>query len=175
MVYNRALVASGYLAAIALVLFALLDTTIAVLPAQPRLAQWRFAAAGLYSRSLPVLLLGFGIGIALAAALRHRRMLRLLAVLAALGSALLVAAAGLFLLDAIEVHGIVATEGVFTYRATALAAFVRMLAASLILLVAARGAWLAARAILPARRPDPGATPPLYSSSPLANRAAKAS
>lgn len=169
-VFNRALVTSGYLAATALVVFALVDTTVAILPVQPRLAQWRFAAAGLYSRSLPALLLGIGLCVALAAALRHGRALRLLAVLAGTCGALLATAAGLFLLDAIEVHATIAPDDAFGYRAAALAALARILAASLILLVAARGAWLAGRWIGAGRRRDAPAAAPLFSSTMQSSR-----
>jgi hypothetical protein len=149
---NRTLITAGYATAALLVAIPMVEATLTVLPARADLAQWRFGAAGIYSRAVLVPLAGVALAFGLAIGLNQDRALRLLsagAVVVALGWLL---TAGLFTLDAVEMHTAIPADDHMAFRATALAAFGRMTATSAVLLLFGRGGWVAAR-LMAAGRP----------------------
>jgi hypothetical protein len=73
---HQLLLRTGYLVAALMVLNALIDVTLAVLPAAFDQATWRFNAAGMLSRNLISLVVGALLAGGIAAAAGDRRVLR---------------------------------------------------------------------------------------------------
>jgi hypothetical protein len=145
---NRALVAALYSIAFMLMLIPLSEAALSVWPMRAGTASWRYGATGLVSRALMTPLLGLAIASGAAIALDHRRMLRTLAVAAALGTLLLVSASGLFALDALEVHNRVRLDARSAFYAATLQATAKIAAAITVLALVAIGGWRAS--VMPA-------------------------
>ena len=97
---------------------------------------WRYGMVGLLSGFLVSPLMGLILAVIGAAYMGHRRMLRALGILAAVGALVLLALTGLFLLDVIQVQPEVPPEGSSTFRIGATRAFIKNT------LVVAGLAWL---------------------------------
>ncbi len=109
----------GYLLAVTMIVLPLSDIALGLLPLQPESMRWRAGATGLIigASLLPV----SGLFLALVIShLRHQRALQyVLAILAGVGALALIGAAGLFLLDTLQVRNEVNPQQVKLYdRAT---------------------------------------------------------
>lgn len=142
---SHALMASLYLVAIGLVVAPLAGTFVSVLPIQVGVVSWRFGAAGMVSRGLLTSLMGLVLGGAGALVFGHRRTLRWLAVASGLASVLLLAGAGLLLLDAVELRGSVRPQSLRAYQVAAAGALAKTLYAWLVTTLLAVGGWKTSR------------------------------
>lgn len=142
---SHALMASLYLVAIGLVVAPLAGTFVSVLPVQVGVVSWRFGAAGMFSRGLLTSLMGLVLAGAGALVFGHRRTLRWLAVASGLVSVVLLAAAGLLLLDAVELRGSVRPQSLRAYEVAAAGALVKTLHAWLVTTLLAVGGWKTSR------------------------------
>lgn len=107
---NRPLVAAVYLVLAMLILTPLVETTLAVLPLRPSALNWRFGAAGLYSRAVIVPLFGLLLVTGVAAWLGQRLVVRVVGVMVGLGALIAVVASVLFVLDALQMRAQVPAE-----------------------------------------------------------------
>jgi hypothetical protein len=152
---NRALAFGGYAIAAYLVLAPLTETFLQLWPFRIGDARWRYGAAGVMSQSLMTPLLGLLLAVGIAVYLGHRTRARLLAALSTLGSLVTLIVIPLFVLDAVEMRALLprdqgAPTGSFDV-ATA-AALLKMVAAVIIGLALARGAWVGTRGVVAAGR-----------------------
>jgi hypothetical protein len=106
----KGLAVPAYVTAAILILFPMVDTTFALLPARSGELAWRFGALGLVSQALMTPLLGGLIALVTASVLGHRRALRVVQILAWLVAALSIGAIALFLLDAVQMRSTVRPE-----------------------------------------------------------------
>ena len=93
-----------YFVAFLLVVTPLMDLVANVYPFSPGDFRWRYGAGGLLSGFLMTPLLGVTLGIAVAAVREHRLALRVQGSLAVAAAVLLLAVAGLFALDALQLR-----------------------------------------------------------------------
>ena len=112
----------GYAIALALVADPLLDVAIATWPWRVGALNWRFGTFGLLSNELVSPLLGLCIAAFAARTLGHRVFLRSLAVLSGVGTLLLMAAAAMFVLDAVQMRRAVRPEAMNVYDVSSLKA-----------------------------------------------------
>lgn len=101
--YSR-LVGIGYFAAAVLVLFPVIDLVANLWPIEPGRVNWRYGAYMLLSGFVLTMLLGMVLALLVGRAGRHARTLRVLAVLNAFAGAALLAAAAVFVLDALQLQ-----------------------------------------------------------------------
>jgi hypothetical protein len=107
----RRLAVPAYIVAASLIIFPIFDQMMQLVStAKVHDARWRFGAAGLMSNMLILPIAGLMIALILAAAVEHRAFQRVMAVVCALGAFGLVLATGLFMLDAIQVRGLMRPE-----------------------------------------------------------------
>jgi hypothetical protein len=99
MATTRSIALAAYVAIGTFVLFPILDTLTAVLPANPADIAWRYGAAGLVSRILPSLVLGLLLALIVAVSLEHPRVRRGLGILSLVIALLLVGVWVLFFVD----------------------------------------------------------------------------
>ncbi len=112
----------AYTVAFLLVFVPLADTAAGLLPVRYAEVQWRFGALGLLSQTVMTPLLGVLVALVVGAVLGHRRRLRFLEVLMILAALVLLAAGGLFALDAVQTHISVRPEARLAFaRATVIA------------------------------------------------------
>jgi len=102
---SKRLAPATYLVGFALVCVPLADAFTSTLPSHVHDPRWRFGAVGLVSNAILFPALGALIAVSAAVAFDHRRVRRVLGVLAAVVAVLCVAALGTFVLDAIQTHG----------------------------------------------------------------------
>lgn len=101
---QRFIAPSAYFMAAILVVFPLSELVITVWPLHFGTTAWRFGAAGLLSRTLMTPLLGILLAAATAMFFGHRKTLRTVGIVSLVLAVLLVAACGLFALDALEMR-----------------------------------------------------------------------
>lgn len=140
---NRPLVVAAYLTVLLLILTPLIETTIAVVPFRPGAVNWRFGAAGLFSRAVIVPLFGLVLASGLALALGHRRTLRLVSVIVGLASLAVAVASVLFVLDAIQMRSQVPAQAHAGFDRSSLVALGTMWGAALTALLLSIGTWRA--------------------------------
>lgn len=99
-----------YLVAALLVVTPLLDVLSNVWPLAIGDLRWRYGTVGLLSGFLLTSLLGMALAVLTAVVLRQRRVLSVLSVLNLVAAVTLLAAAGLFVLDVLQVRGTVPVE-----------------------------------------------------------------
>jgi hypothetical protein len=130
----RRLAAPSYIAAASLILFPVFDQLMQLVStAKIHDARWRFGAAGLLSNMLILPVVGLMIVLVLAAALEHRAFQRVMAVLCAIGAVGLVLATGLFMLDAIQVRGLMRPEAASSWGVATGTAVIKLIVAGLAL------------------------------------------
>lgn len=106
----------------------------------PGLARWRFGVVGLVSTQLPLMLLGMVVLLTAAHLKGHRWIARIIGALCGLGAVVILAAIGLFTLDALEIRSTVVEQLARTYDLTLVKTIFAMLmgtVASALLAVAA--------------------------------------
>ena len=101
---------AAYLVAFSLVAIPLFDAATSTRPLHLHDPRWRFGAVGVVSNAMLFPVFGALLAIVAATMLEHRRTRRLLAVLTFLGTAICLAALGLFVLDALQTHSGVRPE-----------------------------------------------------------------
>lgn len=127
----------GYGFATALLLGPTTDLLVATYPWSPDLISWRFGALGLLGNALILPTIAVGVAAITAGVLGHRRVLRSIAVAAAVGSVLLVAGLVMLMLDALQLRSNIRPDALAGYDFGALRVGVNYLLAS------ALGLWIA--------------------------------
>ena len=100
----RPLLKALYLVGLLLIVVPVSEHVAQVLPFRFGNPTWRFGAAGLFSGSLPGVLLGIGLILLLAATLKHRRTLRVVATVCMVLALVLVVVLVMFALDFLQVR-----------------------------------------------------------------------
>lgn len=131
--------------AVALVGNALADLATAVLPAQLDDPRWRFGAFGLVTGQVVPLLTALLVVMAIGVWMDARGAIRSLAVLSAAVLLLLMAGAGMFALDTIQLHGEVGGRMRRTFDLAVIKAAVVTLLGAAVLLSLTIGGWRASR------------------------------
>jgi len=139
------LTAVGYSTAVMLVVVPLGEAMAAVMPMAAGSAQWRFGAVGLFSRALLLALAGAVMSAYIASTNEHRRTLRTIAVLSGIASALLLAVAGTFAMDALEMSSRVTGVAQRAFRIASVNALVKLVAVCVVTAMLARSGWKASR------------------------------
>jgi hypothetical protein len=142
----------GYLIALSLVFFPLLDAVLSIWPPQPGQVAWRFGAVGLLSRAVMTPLLGLFIAYAVAFALEHRTVLRVISVVSLLAAIAIVGALGLFGLDALQMRSQVVAQAKKAFDAASVTAVMKYLFGVVMLAAFAWGGWKGARSGVERRR-----------------------
>lgn len=126
---NRAHILAGYLLAGILILFPLIEVSLAGWPPRPASVAWRYGTMGIFSRALMTPLLGLLLGSGVALLARQRRAVRVFGVLSALTALFLLFGSGRFLLDALHMRGQVGSDMTArsTLDATTVPALVKLL------------------------------------------------
>ncbi len=138
---SHALAWPSYVVAALLVLFPLVDSLLTVFPLRPGDVNWRFGAAGLFSRALMTPLLGLLLVFAVALLLDQRRILRVVAVVSGLLSLVLLGTLALFALDTLQMRAQVRPEIVPSFDVAALTAMAKYGAVIVALLMLAVPGW----------------------------------
>jgi hypothetical protein len=131
----------GYAVAFLLCALPLVDTTLGVWPPRGGEIAWRFGAAGMFSRALMTPLLGLFLAFAIALLLGHRRTLRTLSLLCALGAAGTLGTVLLFALDMIRMRAQVNPQAQTAFQIASVAAMVKYVIGALVLASLAVCAW----------------------------------
>jgi hypothetical protein len=104
---NRLLVTAAYAVAVSMAGYALLDTVVAMWPADAGSAAWRYSAVGMLSRHLASLLVAALLAAGVAALSGHGRMLRVIGYSLCAGAVLLLVAAAGFILDVVQLRTLI--------------------------------------------------------------------
>jgi hypothetical protein len=131
---------AAYTAIGVFVLFPTIDIAAAVLPAGPADMSWRFGAAGIVSRILPMLVLGLLLALFVAISLDHPRIRRGLGVASFLLAMVLVIIWLVFLVDSTRMGAQMAGPARSALESAAVVALVKYALASLSALLIARAA-----------------------------------
>ncbi len=109
----------------------------------PRLGsvEWRYGAVGLMAAYLTTPILGIGLAMVLAYALRHTRTLLFLSVISLLGALFLIPAMGSFALDVLQLRNARPPEALPSFQAGALIAEMKHLTAFVALSLFCLGGW----------------------------------
>ena len=142
---NRFLAFAGYGICTYLGVVPLTEAVLALWPFRLSETAWRFGAAGLFTQALMTPLLGLCLAAALALCLRHRAMLRFLAVLSGLVVIVILVALPLFVLDAMAVRALVDEGSGQPLNTASASAVLKMSATVLIAGAVALGGWRASR------------------------------
>lgn len=135
----------GYLCAVLLASFPLVDSLLAVWPLRLGELSWRFGSAGLVSRTLLTPLLWLLLAYAIALLAEQRRVLRGISILSALITAMIVALIPLFLLDAVQMRAQVVPAAIFAFTVASVAALAKYMLAAIVTLSFAIFGWKASR------------------------------
>ncbi len=130
-----------------LVLAPLMDLSTRVWPVHPGSPNWRFGTSGLFASALLLPLLGLAVALGTAAALRHRRTLRVLSLGAYVAAIGMLFGAGLFALDFLQLRGNVEPTMLGRYDVASVKAGVLLLLAVVVTAWLGAGGWRAARAV----------------------------
>lgn len=115
----------GYLVALFLVAAPFTDLVLRTRPWAPTSVEWRYGAAGFVSLSLSAPFIGLLLAMVVSAVLRHEAALRVLAVLALVGSPVLLALGGGFALDAQQMRSMVNPAVARSFEISALVALAK--------------------------------------------------
>jgi hypothetical protein len=149
----RRLAAPSYIAAASLIFFPIFDQLMQLVStAKIQDARWRFGAVGLLSNMLILPIVGLVIVLVLAAALDHRAFQRVMAVLCAIGAFGLVLATGLFMLDAIQVRGLMRPEAASSWGVATGTAVIKLIVAVLALIGFAIASFRNSKTVKPVAR-----------------------
>jgi len=141
----RRIAVPAYLVAVLLVLFPVTDSALSVFPADPGQVSWRFGAVGLFSRALMTPLLGMLLLYAVAIISEHRRVLRSLAVVNALVTAVFAVIVPLFILDAIQLRSAVPAAAKVSFDVATSVALGKIVIAAVIATAFAVTGWKVSR------------------------------
>jgi hypothetical protein len=142
---NRSIVFVLYALTALMMLMPLGETVLSVWPLRLGEPGWRFGAAGLFSRALMTPMLGLVLLAVLGFLLNHRRAVQTAAVLAVVGTMILLVAEVLFMLDAVQMRAQVREEARLAFDLASLLAFFKIGLSIVITAVLAVGAWKTAR------------------------------
>lgn len=141
----RSLGQAAYVLGLMILAFNSLDFGANVWPWQPGSMQWRFGAVGLFAGPLASLVLGLFLLMAGAWTLKQRRILRLLAILAAVTVVLLLLVMAGFTLDALQMRAAVRAESQGPLSSVVIQAAVKYLIVMLTLTALSWLAWPTSR------------------------------
>jgi len=136
-----ALAGPFYAFALLLVATPAIDFMTSIFPTQLRSAQWRFASAGLLSGFLLTPLLGIAIAITVAAIRGHGSVQRLLSVVNLLLAILLMVLLLSFVLDVMQLNGVVPADGIRAFHSAAAKAVFKYATSIVVLIVFAVRGW----------------------------------
>lgn len=144
---NRSKYIAGpvYLVAILFVLFPLFDAFVDVLPLRGGLVSWRFGAAGTFSGAIMTPTFGLVLAFVTAVVLGQRITQRIIAVLSLIASIILVGAALLFVLDALQVRADVRPEAMTPFAVVSAAALAKIVLTAVVTTVLGIAAWKSSR------------------------------
>ena len=137
---TRALGQAAYVLGLMILAFNLLDFGANVWPWQPGSIQWRFGSVGLFAGPLASLVLGLFLLMAGAWTLKHRRIQKLMAILAGLTVICLLLVLAGFTLDALQMRAAVREESQGPLSSVVVQAAVKYL---IIILALTSLSWLA--------------------------------
>ncbi len=137
----RNLAVPAYLTALALLVFPIVDVTVASWPLRTGSVAWRFGTVSLVGRTLITPLLGLLLACALAAVLEHLQALRTFSVLNALATLGLAGLAVLYVLDALQLRGQVGIDQVARFQLGSAATLAKLGLGALITLTLAVVSW----------------------------------
>ena len=144
---TRRLVPASYVVALLFVLGPIADSLTNVWPWQLDNEQWRFGLVGVSSNYLVSVVFGLLMAAVIAGAAEQRTMLRVVGALAGAGAAVLVLVLAAFALDTIQLRGYVREEQVPMFKIGAVKTFLKVLTASLALVVLTVGCFKAAKTL----------------------------
>jgi hypothetical protein len=168
MTQTRFLGAPAYFMGLVLVLFPLAESVLVVLPVRAGEVSWRFGATGLLSRALITPLLGILLVLAAALLLDHRRVLRVIAIISAVGALVLAGLIALFVLDALQMRAQVPPEAKTSFDLATISSAVKQVVTVALLAVFARAGWKASRSVPGARATTGSRTADLLVTAPRA-------
>ena len=167
--YVKALYPVGFL----LTVVPLVDLALRVFPPKFGTVQWRFAALGLLAGNLGTVMLGVGLLGLVAALAGHRRVLRALGITAMVAGVLLVAALGLFTLDALQVRRSANPQFLQALTVSSMGALFTGVLGVVALFSIGVGAWTATRVtrrpVAAGRGPSKAPASPLVVTAPSSN------
>ena len=140
---TRRLVPASYVVALLFVLGPIADSLTNVWPWQLDNEQWRFGLVGVSSNYLVSVVFGLLMAAVIAGAAEQRTMLRVVGALAGAGAAVLVLVLAAFALDTIQLR----EEQVPMFKIGAVKTFLKVLTASLALVVLTVGCFKAAKTL----------------------------
>lgn len=124
---QRRLAGPAYIGAFGLVVFPIFDQLMQLVStAKLHDARWRFGAAGLVSNLMVLPVLGLVIMFVVACVFEHRIFQRIMSVLCLLGAFGLVAATGVFALDAIQVRALMPPQAMSSWAVATATAIVKL-------------------------------------------------
>lgn len=138
------LLATAWLVAATLIFVPALETVATVWPLRMSDSNWRFGAAGLLSRGVPLLLVGVLLAVGLSLLSGSRRVLLTMSAATALAGALVLAGSALFVLDMMSARAAVNPDMRRVFDVTAVMALLKMGVAGLCLVGAGLGTWRSA-------------------------------
>jgi hypothetical protein len=124
--------APAYLVALLLIVFPLLDTTLAVWPLRFGTVSWRFGSMGLFSRAVMTPALGVLIVFAIALLYEHRKRLRAIAILNAVVLLLILIAIPMFILDGLQMRSTQRQEMKLAFDVSVVVALCKMFIGALV-------------------------------------------
>jgi hypothetical protein len=122
----RRLAPLAYLVAFALVAIPLFDATMTLWPLKFGDIRWRYGAIGLFSNALMIPAIGALIAMTTAAVCDHEITRRVLGAIGVLAALVLVAVAGVFVLDALQARSMVSSRQVLAWKVASGTAVVKL-------------------------------------------------
>ncbi len=125
MAQTKQLAAPTYLVGFALLLIPPIDTMMQLIPLRLQDPRWRFGWFGLISNSLMLALAGLLVVFVAANVFEHRRLQRVLGIIAAVAAVLFLIALGMFALDTLQLRKEIAPKGQLAYKVASLTAAIK--------------------------------------------------
>jgi len=141
----RPLLSAGYGIGAMLLVLPVAELSLRFFPMQPGAVNWRFGAAGLLSNAVVLPVIGMAVLMATASLMEQRLMVRVASVVNLLGGLALWVVSVFFVLDALQLRGIVRPEMARSYDVAAAKALLSLLLAGAVALWLAVGGWRATR------------------------------
>jgi hypothetical protein len=146
------LLKTGYLVALLLVLVPLLDALVRTWPMRLGDERWRYGTSGILLNTMTTPLLGVFVAMLIAAALEHRRTLRVIAGVTLVAGVTVLAAIGAFGLDYLQLRASVTAEAMGGFDAASRKAIVLGLLSAAVTIVLGIAGWRAAGRLVGSRR-----------------------
>jgi hypothetical protein len=140
----------AYLTFSLLIIFPLLDAFLTVWPIRAGEVSWRFGAVGIFSRALMTPLFALVLAYAVALALEHRVMQRVISVFAGIGALCMLAASGFFILDAVQMRTQVQEQMKTAFDVASVVALGKITIVAIVAIVLCVAAFRSARGKTPA-------------------------